>query len=187
MIPYIEQLRSPAYLRSLGSNALAVMLGSLFIALSAQLALPLWFTPVPLSMLTVGVFLTGASLGSRRGALAVLAFLFEGAIGLPVFGHFSSGLGILFGPTAGYLLGCIVAAYTLGALVERGWIQRSLLTLLALSIVSFQVLFLGALWLSFFVGIQGAWSIGVLPFLLGDALKIGLVATLLPRACKLFR
>jgi len=152
--------------------------GSLFLGLMAQLSLPLWFTPVPLSMLSLGVLIVGAILGSRKGALAVLAFLAEGASGLPFFGGFSSGLPILFGATGGYLFGCVVAAFVVGFFFERGCSAKYLL--LALLLGSAIILTAGALWLGCIVGFQSAFALGFYPFILGDLLKVGAAATLLP-------
>ena len=105
-------------------DILAVVGASFFIGLMAQLAVPLWFTPVPLSMFPMSILLVGAVLGSRKGALAVLAFLFEGACGLPMFAGFSGGISVLFGATAGYLFGSAIAAFVIGYLLERGWVKR---------------------------------------------------------------
>ncbi len=159
-------------------NLLWILGGSLFLGLMAQLSLPLWFTPVPLSMLSLAVLIVGASLGSRRGALAVLTFLAEGASGLPFFGGFSSGFLILFGATGGYLFGCVVAAFVVGFFFERGRSRKY--ALLALLLGSAIILTSGALWLSFMIGFQSAFALGFYPFILGDLLKVGAAATLLP-------
>src|SRR5918993_856288 len=94
---------------------------SLFVALSAQVVIPLPFTPVPVTLQTFAVLLTGALLGSRLGALAVFAYLLEGAAGLPFFSAGRGGAApLLFSPTAGHLLAFPVAAFVTGRLAERG-------------------------------------------------------------------
>ncbi len=164
-----------------------VLGGSFFLGLMAQLALPLWFTPVPLSMLPLGILMVGACLGSKRGAITVLAFLAEGAVGLPMFAGLSSGLIVLFGPTGGYLFGSVIAAFVVGFFLERGWINRYGLTTLTLLSGSAIILVSGALWLGLFVGFKSACALGLYPFILGDLLKVGAAATLLPTCWKLFR
>ena len=95
---------------------------SLLTALAAQVAVPLPFTPVPVTLQTFAVLLTGALLGARLGALAMIAYLLEGACGLPFFSLGRGGvLHLLFAPTAGYLLAYPLAAYVTGWLAERGW------------------------------------------------------------------
>ncbi|MFN8411600.1 MAG: biotin transporter BioY [Anaerolineales bacterium] len=102
-----------------------IVLGSLFIAALAQVEIPLF--PVPITGQTFAVLLIGATLGSKRGAASMLLYMVEGAIGLPFFAGGASGLGILTGATAGYLVGFIVAAYVIGLLAERG-LERSVRT-----------------------------------------------------------
>ena len=168
-------------------DCLAILAGSLFLGVSAQLALPLWFTPVPLSLFPLAVLLVGATLGAKRGALAVLTFLAEGALGLPMFAGFSGGIAVLMGPTGGYLVGSVLAAFAVGYLLQRGWINKYGLTTLALFTGSIIILGMGALWLSHFVGMQKALALGVYPFILGDVLKVGAAATLLPTCWKFAR
>ena len=145
---------------------------SLLIALSAQVAIPLPFTPVPVTLQTFAVILTGCLLGSGRGALAALLYLAEGSAGLPFFSGGTAGLAHLFGPTGGYLVGCVAAALVAGLLSERrpgnSWMGR-LLTLAAADIVVFVF---GVTWLGAFTGMARAVVLGFVPFVVGDALKI---------------
>src|ERR687893_2110175 len=108
--------------RSLVFDAVLVVAFSAFVALMAQVAIPLW--PVPLTLQTLAVLLTGAALGSRRGTLALLVYLAEGAVGLPVFAGGASGVAYMLGPTFGYLVGFVLAAGLVGWLAERGWDRR---------------------------------------------------------------
>ena len=105
---------------------------SLLIVVSAQIAIPLPFTPVPLTLQTLAVLAAGTALGSSRGALAVALYLWEGCAGLPVFSGAASGITHLLGPTGGYLLGFLPAAWLTGVLAEKGWDRRIPSTLVAI-------------------------------------------------------
>lgn len=161
--------------------------GALLVALFAQIRIPLPFTPVPLTGQTFAVLLVGAALGSRRGFASLGLYLLSGLAGLPVFSGGAAGMTHLFGPTGGYLLGFVVAAYVIGWLAERG-LERSLRTsLLPFALGTLIIYVLGAGWLAFYVGPQAAFVKGVLPFLPGDLLKLALAALALPTAWKLAR
>ena len=183
---YADLLR-PTMRRSAFLYDAALVLGaSLVIALSAQVAIQLPFSPVPITGQTMAVLLVGALLGSRRGALAVLAYIAEGLAGLPVFAGGAAGLTRLFGPTGGYLVGFVAAAFLVGWLAERGWDRRFGTTLAAMTLGNLVIYGVGAVWLAVFVGgVSRAWSLGVVPFLPGDAIKIVLAAVLLPGGWKL--
>jgi biotin transport system substrate-specific component len=168
----------------------ALVLGfSLFVALSAQVAVPLPWTPVPLTGQTFAVLLTGALLGSRLGALALVAYLFEGAVGLPFFRGGNGGAHyLLFSPTAGYLFAYPVAAYVTGLLAERGWDRRYLSAAAAMALGSLVILLGGWAWLAALTGsASGAFRLGVLPFLAGDVVKVALAAAVLPTGWALLR
>ena len=161
---------------------------SLLTALAAQVAVPLPWTPVPITGQTFAVLLTGALLGSRLGALAMIAYLIEGAAGLPFFAAGGAGVGhLLFSPTSGYLLAYPAAAFLVGLLAERGWDRRWLTAVAAMSLGSIVILLGGWAWLSRFVGPAGAWAAGVAPFLVGDVVKIALAAAVLPTGWALLR
>lgn len=167
---------------------LLVPAASLVIAACAQVAIPLPFTPVPLTGQTFAVLLTGMALGSRRGALAVALYVLEGALGLPFFAAGAAGLAKLIGPTGGYLCAFPLAAFVAGLLAERGWDRKPLTTVLGMLASSLTIFLFGALWLAHFVGgITPAVVQGVLPFLPGDVLKSLLAAGLLPGAWQLTR
>ncbi len=167
-------------------TALDITLTSLFAALTATGAymfIPLPFSPVPLTMQTLFVYLSGACLGSRRGALSQLIYILLGSIGLPVFAGGRAGVGVLFGPTGGYLAGFVVGAYIIGKLVEvrrnQGFTD-TFLTVASVVAGTVAIYVLGVLqlsnWLKIDVG--AALIVGVLPFLPGDVLKI-ILATLI--------
>ncbi len=163
---------------------------SLLTALAAQVVIPLPFTPVPLTGQTFAVLLTGALLGSRLGALAMIAYLFEGAVGLPFFRGGTSGAQhfIMLSPTTGYLLAFPLAAFVTGWLAERGWDRRFITAAAAMALGSFVILAGGWAWLAlFFKTGAEAFSAGVAPFLLGDIVKIALAAAALPAGWALVR
>ena len=177
---------------SLARDGLLVVGFSLFMALTAQISIRLPWTPVPITGQTLGMLLTGAILGPRRGALAMLLYLVQGAIGLPVLAPSATlpqGFGRLVGPTGGYLVSAPIVAALVGWLAERGW-DRKVWSALAMFVIGNIVIYLfGASWLNVYKGTFGNISVmwaGVYPFLLGDAIKIALAALALPGAWALF-
>ncbi|MDT7948667.1 MAG: biotin transporter BioY [Thermoflexus sp.] len=163
------------------ADAVLILGGSLLTALMARVEIPLPFTPVPITGQTFAVLLVGAALGSRRGALSMAVYLLEGALGLPVFAGGAAGLARLRGPTGGYLIGFIAAAFVTGWLAERGWDRRPATTALAMLTGNAVIYLFGLPWLAWFVGSflgpKGALALGLLPFVPGDLLKL-LLATL---------
>jgi biotin transport system substrate-specific component len=158
---------------------------SILIALSAQIAIPLPFTPVPVTLQTLMVLATGALLGSRRGAAAVLLYIGEGLAGLPVFSMGRAGISHLAGPTGGYLVGFIAAAFLAGLFSERGWDRNGLLAFAGLMIADLALFVPALLWLGAFTGFSNVLVMGALPFILADALKALVCASLLPVGWKL--
>ena len=162
----------PAWLqgRSTATQVLAVLFGTLVLAASSQVSVPM--VPVPMTMQTLAVTLVGALYGWRLGGLTILVWLAQGALGLPVFAGGSGGFVRFFGPTAGYLLAFPIAGALTGWLVERGWNgSKLLLAFAAMLIGNALCLVLGAAWLAAMVGLPKAIAVGVAPFLLGAALK----------------
>ena len=162
---------------------------SLLTALSAQVVIPLPFTPVPVTGQTFAVLLTGALLGSRLGALAMIAYLVEGAAGLPFFRQGQGGVAyLLFSPTAGYLFSYPLAAFLTGCLAERGWDRRYLRAAAAMTLGSVVILFGGWMWLVRFTSSAAvAFQAGVAPFIIGDVIKIALAAAALPTGWAILR
>lgn len=173
--------------RALWHQGLLVVGGSVLTALMAQIAIPLPFTPVPITGQTFGVLLTGAILGSRRGALSMALYLLEGVSGLPVFAGGASGPERLLGPTGGYLLGFVAAAWVTGYLCERGWDRRVLSAALAMGIGNGVIYLFGLPWLACFIGPASALMAGLWPFTPGDLIKIALAALALPSGWALVR
>ena len=160
---------------------------SLFNAIAAQLAIPIG--PVPITMQTFAVTLTGALLGPRLGAAALIAYLIEGAVGLPFFAEGRAGIGTLLGPTGGYLVSFPAAAYITGAFSEHGWDRHFLTAVAAMAIGSVVILLAGWSWLVVGLGAAplAAFKAGVAPFLIGDVVKIVLAAAVLPTGWALLK
>ncbi len=173
-------------------NILLVGAFASLMPLLAGIAIPLPFTPVPITGQTFGVLLAGALLGPRRGALAMLVYLAEGLAGLPVFAGGTNawspsllGVPVIIGPSAGYLLSFPVAAFAVGVLAERGW-DRRFWRAVAMMLVGQAVIYLvGLPWLGAYVGMDRALPLGLLPFFPGDVLKVLLASALLPSAWRL--
>jgi len=157
-----------------------ILVSSWLVALTAQLIIPL--QPVPITGQTFGVLLVGALLGSKRGAFALLIYLAQGAVGLPVFAGGASGVARFVGPTGGYLVGFVLAGFVVGWLSERGWDRRFTTTALAMLIGNAVIYACGLPRLAAFVGWEAVLKAGLFPFVAGDLLKILLAAVALPRA-----
>ena len=183
-VTYADIIRPQTKTRAWLYDVALVLTGSLLIALTAQIAIPLPFTPVPITGQLFGVLIIPALLGSRRGVLAVAAYLAEGLAGLPFFAAGVAGPAILMGTTGGYLIGFLVTAMVVGYLSEQGWDRKVGSTFLMMAFAVLIDYALGAIWLSHFVPSSMILDLGVLPFVVGDALKISLAAMLLPAGWK---
>jgi biotin transport system substrate-specific component len=174
--------RAAGWLREL----VLITTGVLLLAALAQVEIVLPFTPVPITGQTFGVLLIGAAYGSKRGAATMLAYIAAGALGLPFFSGGGSGLRILTGATAGYLAGFVIAGYVIGLLSERG-LERSVRTSLIPFLAGTLIIYVfGVAWLSHIVGGPAkAVSLGVLPFLIGDGIKLAAASLVLPAAWRL--
>jgi biotin transport system substrate-specific component len=160
--------------------AILMLAGSILLAAAAQVKVPFW--PVPMTMQTFVVLMIGAGYGWRLAGATLVAYLIEGAAGLPVF---TGGAGPLYlaGPTGGYLAGFVLAAVAAGWLAERGATRVLPLALAAFLIADLLVFGAGVGWLSSLIGIDKAIKGGLLPFLPAEALKI-VLATALTLAAK---
>lgn len=165
-------------------DALLIGLGTFIIALSAQVEIPL--QPVPITGQTFGVLFIAALLGANRGAITVISYLSLGAFGLPVFAGGATGLTAFAGPTAGYLIGFIAAAYLVGYLSELGLDKKFMTASLSMILGTLVIFFFGALGLVRFVGWDQVFQLGVYPFIPGAIIKITLAASLLPQGRRLF-
>lgn len=157
-------------------DTLQVMAASIALALFAQVAIWLPFTPVPITLQSMAIFLLALTMGPKKSSLAVIAYLAQGSLGLPVFaGGLVNPLWFL-GPRVGYFLGFVVAAWLIGYLAQIKKERTLIETFLILFLGEAVLLTLGSIGLSFFVGLPNAIGMGVLPFLVGDAVKITLAA-----------
>lgn len=167
-------------------GVVVVLVGSLLLTASAKLSIP--FVPVPMTLQTLVVLCLGMVLGPRLGAAAVLAYLAQGAMGLPVFaGTPEKGIGIAYmlQHTGGYLVGFVVAAFVVGLLAQRRW-DRSMLTTIAAMLIGNAIIYaFGLLWLGTLIGWdKPVIALGMTPYLLGDFAKVLIAAALLPTLWK---
>ena len=164
-----------------------VLGGSLLIALCSRINILLPFSPVPVTAQTFAVLMIGALLGAKRGGLAALTYIIQGTVGLPVFA-LGGGPAVLLGPTGGYLIGFIPAAYITGFLAQKGWDRRIGTTVLAMVFGNIVIYSFGLLWMSRLMGIsKSVLSVGLYPFIVGDLVKIVLAAAVLPAGWKLLK
>jgi len=164
----------------LARDALLIAWASFATAVAAQIAIPLPWSPVPITGQTFAVLLSGAALGARRAFLAQLLYLAEGSLGLPAFAGGTGGVAVLLGPTGGYLLSFPLGAAITGALAEHEW-DRRFATMFAAMLLGSVVIFAGGLMsLSRFVPAERLLALGLLPFVPGDLIKAGLAAAAIP-------
>ena len=185
---------APSLLAARGSRTLQevllVLVGTAVLYASAKIFVP--FYPIPMTLQTLAVMAIAAAYGTRLGTLTVLAYLAEGAVGIPVFTYTPpalAGLGYFLGPTGGFLAGFVLLALIVGYAADRGW-DRSVVRLFAAMLVADVVVFaLGFAWFAWFAHLSSggmgagapiAWAKGIAPFILGDVLKIALAAMLIP-------
>lgn len=178
------------------TQALMVLGGTLFIALAAQISVPMF--PVPMTLQTLAVLLVGLTLGARLGALTVLAYLGEGALGLPVFANAMNGAAF-FGPTTGFLLGFIALAWAVGLAADRGLTRSFAATALVCALASVLLYVPGAAWPMLVAQVFGleagwvdmsldnVWQYFVAPFILGDVIKSLIAAVLVTGATAALR
>ncbi len=166
-------------------SVLLVVLGSVVLALAAKIQVPLY--PVPMTLQTLAVLVIGASYGWRLAGATLVAYVAQGAAGLPVFAGALAGPAALMGPTGGFLLGFVAAAVFVGWFAERGW-DRPLARLVVLMTLGHLVIFaFGLAWLSTFAGPTHAWILGAQPFLLATLLKTALAVAAMQAGWTLIR
>ncbi|HEV7881316.1 biotin transporter BioY [Bradyrhizobium sp.] len=157
-----------------------VAAGTALLTLSAKINLPLPY--VPMTMQTLVVLMIGAAYGWRLGTATLLAYLAEGAMGFPVFAGPVGGLAPLVGPTAGYLVGFVAAAFVMGWLSECGWDRSITRLFVAMGLGHVVILAAGFAWLAFGIklGVEKAWLVGVAPFIAAAVIKSALGAVMIP-------
>lgn len=187
LVPIRLGERAAAWQRHL----LMIAAGVVIIAASAQVVIPLPFTPVPITGQTFGVLFSAALLGFRRSLLTVGLYLLLGFVGLPIFAGWSSGLGkvatfadgvLALAPSGGYLLGFLLAAGLVGRLAELGWDRRIGGSIAAMLLGNVVIYLFGVPWLmaAIHADLATALEKGLYPFLIGDVIKLALAAGLLP-------
>ena len=177
----------------LARNAMLVLAGSAFIAVAAQISVPMF--PVPMTLQTLAILMVGFAYGSRLGAATLLAYLAEGAMGLPVFANAMNGAAFA-GPTAGFLLGFVAMAWAAGLAAERGLARGLVGTALSALLISAALYIPGLAWPALIAGGFGIgggwiaqeasfyWAHFMAPFLLGDVVKTVIVALMVTSGWK---
>ena len=164
--------------------ALLALAGSVLITICTQISLPLF--PVPMTLQTFAVFLIGLTYGWRLGGITVSLYLLEGAIGLPVFSGGKGGMIVFMGPTAGYLVGFLLAATACGWFAERGFDRSYFRLFLSLIVGNILIYTPGIFWLGTLIGWdKPVLEYGLYPFIGGDLLKIAMAVLLLPTVWKI--
>lgn len=161
-----------------------IVFGSLMIALFAQISVPMY--PVPITGQTLAVTVVGLALGRKAGVSAVLLYLAQGAMGLPVFATGSAGLATFFGPTGGYLYGFIASVAILGYFSDKGVLKSYFMSTVVALVATAAVFVFGLMHLSFFVPKGSVLQFGLYPFILGGIVKAVLAAGLVVPTHKFF-
>jgi biotin transport system substrate-specific component len=169
--------RSGSLRESLSGKVILVVAASAFVAICAHISVPLPFTPVPLTLQNFAVILVGMLLGPVAGFSAMVLYLAEGAMGLPVFTpHSVGGIAHLLGPNAGYLFSYPLAAATAGwvAVAMKRVAARFRVGVVAATVASLPIFIMGASWLAHLLhlGASATWTMAVAPFLPGEVVKI---------------
>jgi biotin transport system substrate-specific component len=181
---FIDILRPARVQSDVAYNAITMLLATALLAISAQMALAIPFSPVPVTGQTFIVLLIGAVFGPVRGGAVILMYLAEGFSGLPVFANGGFGPTYLVGPTGGYLISFVPAAVIVGYLAERGWDRRLVTTFAAMALGTAIILLGGTSWLSLTTQRSDILAIALYPFLPGAIIKIAAAAFLLPAVWK---
>ncbi len=176
-ITLINSLLSTYEIKTHYKNIALILFGTLLLAVSSKIQVPFW--PVPMTMQTFIVFIIGMSFGWKLAFSTLIAYLVEGALGLPVFAK-GGGLLYLMGPTAGYLYGMTIAAGVIGFFAERGYNKSYIKSLISLMIGTIIIFVLGVGYLGSVIGYDKALAGGLYPFIPSEFFKIGLAVILIP-------
>ena len=183
--PLIIHVLSPYVEKGASKNSLLLvqmslaLIGSLLLTISAKVQIP--FYPVPMTMQTLVVLMIGMSYGAPLAALTIFLYLFQGAVGIPVFAT-GGGLAYMMGPTGGYLVGFFLSATLLGILASNGWGKTWQTTAVAMILGVGVIFAMGISWLAMFIGFKGALINGFFPFIYADFLKIIIASFAMPAA-----
>ena len=165
-------------------SILLVLFGTILLAISAKIQLPFW--PVPMTMQTFVIFLIGMTYSVRLSFITVSMYLFEGALGLPVFAS-GGGITYLIGPTSGYLYGMLISSVVISYLANLGFSKTYFKTSISLLIGSFIIFLFGILYLGSIIGYEKAIIAGLLPFIPSELFKIALAVSLIPTIQKIIK
>jgi len=168
------------------TKALLITGGAIFLAILAQVSIPVPGSPVPVTGQTLGVLLLATAYGATLGTATFLLYLVAGFAGAPVFAGHGYGIDRLVGPTGGYLVGMLIASWVLGALAGRKWDQKLISAVTTMLIGDLIIFTLGLIWLQNYTGKDWAWTFGagLTPFIFGEILKIAIAGTSLPSLWK---
>ena len=170
--------------RSVGFVVLAV-LGSAIMAISAKISVP--FFPVPMTLQTLAIFAIAAAYGRNLAVATMVLYLAEGLVGIPVFAGAVAGPAYMMGSTGGYLAGFVVAAAIIGWAADKGWSTNAIKMAGAMIVADIVIFGLGFAWLSQLIGAEKAFTFGVVPFVLGDLVKIALASSVIAALWKVTR
>lgn len=174
------------------TNAALIVGGALFVALASRIQIPLGFTPIPLSLATFAVALTGGALGAARAVSSMSLYLALGIVGFPFFNEGANGWEYFTGATMGYLLGYVLLAGIVGWAAGQQRDRKVLTSVAAIVVGNLALYTIGTLWLSYKVGTpvfggdNSGFAMGVRPFLVGDVIKMVAAGMLFPAAWAYF-
>ncbi|MDC0045107.1 biotin transporter BioY [Pelagibacteraceae bacterium] len=180
----INKLKTFENVNSNVVSILLVLFGTILLAISAKIQLPFW--PVPMTMQTFVIFLIGMTYSVRLSFITVSIYLFEGALGLPVFAS-GGGIAYLVGPTSGYLYGMLISSVVISYLANLGFSKTYFKTSITLLIGSFVIFLFGILYLGSIIGFEKAIIAGLLPFIPSELFKIALAVSLIPTIQKIIK
>ena len=172
----------------LATQIFLAVAGTLLLTLAAKTRVVLG--PVDISMQTLAVFLISAAFGMRLAVATMLLYMAEGAMGFPVFqGSPEKGVGIAYmlGSTGGYLAGFVVMAAIVGWAADRGWDRHPIKLFNAMLVGEILMMAMGFAWLALLIGAEKSWQFGVVPFIVGDLIKVALAASLVPAVWSLLK
>ena len=162
-------------------NIFLVFFGTILLAVSSKIQVPFW--PVPMTMQTFVVLIIAMAYGWKLSLLTLIAYLIEGAIGLPVFAR-GGGLTYLIGPTAGYLYGMAIAAAVIGYFADLGYGKSTIKCIVPLLLGTIIIFICGIGYLSSIIGFEKAIAAGLLPFIPSELFKIALALFIIPSIWK---
>jgi len=160
---------------------------NILLVVCAYLSINLPFSPVPITGQTFGVLIIAMALGKTRGVSVIMAYLLEGAMGLPVFAGGTAGMVKFVGPTGGYLFGFLGAAFVVGYLADKGWDKGYFKSAVVMILGTVIIFLCGLLWLLHFIPLENVFTVGLIPFIPGAIVKISVASVILPSVWKSVR